>query len=713
MCVLETYFTDIHFFPSNSRKQQGGAADVFAVACTDGTFKIINRTGRVEHSIEAHRGAVTSVRWSYEGTALATAGEDGQVKVWSRNGMLRSTLAQADAPIYALAWSADSNQLLYCSGPNIVIKSLQSSAKEVAWRAHDGVALKVDWSPISGLIVSGGEDCRYKVWDGFGRLLFQSSTFKSSITSVAWSPTGQVFAVGSFNSLAICDRMGWVHCKVSTDTGSLLGISWTCDGTQLAAAGGTGAVCFGQLLDVGLEEGRVHVELCEERRVVVHDILGEVHEELEFRDRVVNMALGYGHLIVATSTQCHIYRTSNWNTPHIFDLKDTVTLIIPCERCFMMLDTFTGLQIFAYDGRQICNPKFQGQRTEFLNSQMVSVSNDTLAVLDHGNRAIVRMFDTAQGRPIGEPFTHGLPISEIALSQAGTAADRQLLFIDANRDLHLLRVMKREASKLAGMVDSAAWHDATPMLAAMVDQRLTIWQYPAAAVVDRDLLAATRYIKSDSDFGKQAQIQQFSGCKCVIRRSDGAQATAATSPYPAMLYDFVRANQWAKTTRLCRFVKDPSLWACLAAMSMEGRELATAEVAFAAIDAVDKLRFVLHVKALPTEESRLAELALYRRQPNEAESILLQAGLIYRAVKMNIKLFRWHRALELAIKHKQHQDTVLMYRQRHLRIMKQQETDETFLQLAQELRVDEAAIKQRIQEEKLKEAQRPGAKRYA
>ena len=39
-------------------------------------------------------------------------------------------------------------------------------------------------------------------------------------------------------------------------------------------------------------------------------------------------AAGFEHLIVATSTQCHIYSTGNWNTPHIFDLKDTVTLIL-------------------------------------------------------------------------------------------------------------------------------------------------------------------------------------------------------------------------------------------------------------------------------------------------------------------------------------------------------------------------------------------------
>lgn len=63
-------------------------------------------------------------------------------------------------------------------------------------------------------------------------------------------------------------------------------------------------------------------------------------------------------------------------------------------------------------------------------------------------------------------------MKEIALSQAGTINDRQLIIIDRNRDLYLLPVMKRNIAKLAAMCDSARWHDATAMLAAMVDQRL-------------------------------------------------------------------------------------------------------------------------------------------------------------------------------------------------------------------------------------------------
>lgn len=50
-----------------------------------------------------------------------------------------------------------------------------------------------------------------------------------------------------------------------------------------------------------------------------------------------------------------------------------------------------------------------------------------------------------------------------------------------------------------------------------------------------------------------------------------------------------------------------------------------------------------------------------------------------------IRLFRWSRALELAVQHKTHVDTVLGYRQTFLRASGKEETDKRYLQLASEV----------------------------
>ena len=55
-----------------------GSQEVMAVGCADGSFKLINKQGRTEKNVpEAHSSAIISIKWSYEGAALATSGEDG------------------------------------------------------------------------------------------------------------------------------------------------------------------------------------------------------------------------------------------------------------------------------------------------------------------------------------------------------------------------------------------------------------------------------------------------------------------------------------------------------------------------------------------------------------------------------------------------------------------------------------------------------------
>jgi len=81
----------------------------------------------------------------------------------------------------------------------------------------------------------------------------------------------------------------------------------------------------------------------------------------------------------------------------------------------------------------------------------------------------------------------------------------------------------------------------------------------------------------------------FNGSFVTLRRKDGGLITLSISPYPTILIDFCERGKWEKAIKLCRFVKDSTLWACLAAMSLHYTELGTAEIALAAIEAADKV----------------------------------------------------------------------------------------------------------------------------
>ena len=55
----------------------------------------MNKNGREEKCVKAVQvGSLIAIKGNYDGQSLVTAAEDGSVKVWSRSGNLRSTLAQ-------------------------------------------------------------------------------------------------------------------------------------------------------------------------------------------------------------------------------------------------------------------------------------------------------------------------------------------------------------------------------------------------------------------------------------------------------------------------------------------------------------------------------------------------------------------------------------------------------------------------------------------
>ncbi|KAK1790557.1 hypothetical protein P4O66_014018 [Electrophorus voltai] len=727
-------------------------AENFVLTSTDGKFHFVSKTGRIEKSLEAHRGAVLAGRWNYDGTALITAGEDGQIKIWSKSGMLRSTLAQQASPVYSVAWGPDSDRVLYTLGRQLVIKPLQPGSKVLQWKAHDGIILKVDWNSVNDLILSGGEDCKYKVWDSYGRLLYTSSPNDYPVTSVAWSPDGEVFAIGSFNTLRLCDKTGWSYALEKPSTGSVFSLAWSADGTQLAGACGNGQVIFAHIVEQRWEWRNFEVTLTKRRTMQVRNVLNDAVDILEFRDPVIKASLAHGHLVVTTPLQCSIYSTKNWNTPLIFDVKEgTVSLILQAERHFLLADG-GGIYVYSYEGRLVSSPKFPGMRTDILNAQSASLSNDTIAIRGKSDEKVVYLFDAQTGKALGDgkPLVHKMEVMEVALDQCGPSSERKIALIDKNRDLYVLAVRRlgrdQTLHKLGTMVHTMAWNDSANILCGIQDAQFTVWYYPNVVFVDKGLLPKTLFTKDGSEFSRAPHILNYAGGQVTVRRADGSLVYSLVSPYPTLLHEYAGSARWEDALRLCRFAKwganclhigtckrgpdaglqptarqpgkapcnvdltrraevpavwawpggaagelttptclgqDQSLWACLAGMAVANRELSTAEAAYAAIGEVDKVQYIVFIKEQPSKESSLAQMLLFSGHVQECEATMLQAGLIYQAIQTHINLYNWDRALELAVKHKTHVDTVLAHRQKFLQDFGKKETNKRFLQYSE------------------------------
>ncbi len=80
----------------------------------------------------------------------------------------------------------------------------------------------------------------------------------------------------------------------------------------------------------------------------MHDYFNDVSEEIDFKERLIDMTIGYNYLIVVTNNQCHIYNMNNIQTPYSFDLKEKVKIILTCPKYFALIDDNNGINVITY-----------------------------------------------------------------------------------------------------------------------------------------------------------------------------------------------------------------------------------------------------------------------------------------------------------------------------------------------------------------------------
>lgn len=167
-------------------------------------------------------------------------------------------------------------------------------------------------------------------------------------TSVAWAPSGEYFAVGSFEMIRLCNKTGWSYSFNKIDSGSILKLSWSGDGTTVGGAGGNGSVILGNIIDRAVTWKNVEVRLDENNKLIVTDFQTDGFAEIDFNERLIDMMLGYDYLIVVTNNQCHIYNVDNLHAPYKFDIKDKVKLILMCPKYFALIDDNNTMKVSQY-----------------------------------------------------------------------------------------------------------------------------------------------------------------------------------------------------------------------------------------------------------------------------------------------------------------------------------------------------------------------------
>jgi len=192
---------------------------------------------------------VTTIDWNVSGSYLATGYYNGNARVWSIKGELKSELKLHSLAILALKWNKKGNTILSSSMDGTVCLWDPVSNKKKSLRLHTDVVLDVDWvdnsifltvskdkqihlcsvdktspiktflghedevntirwDPITGYFASGSDDGTAKIWSMDSTNPLHSFAHDRGIFSLRWCPTPsknsnapRILATASFDLL--------------------------------------------------------------------------------------------------------------------------------------------------------------------------------------------------------------------------------------------------------------------------------------------------------------------------------------------------------------------------------------------------------------------------------------------------------------------------------------------------------------------------------
>ncbi|KAL1345025.1 hypothetical protein AAHE18_08G087900 [Arachis hypogaea] len=138
---------------------------------------------------------VTTLDWNADGTLLATGSYDGQARIWTKDGELKSTLNKHKGPIFSLKWNKKGDYLLSGSvDKTAIVWDIKTGEWKQQFEFHSAPTLDVDWRNSVSFATCSTDNMIYVCKVGENRPIKTFAGHQGEVNAIKWDPSGTLLA---------------------------------------------------------------------------------------------------------------------------------------------------------------------------------------------------------------------------------------------------------------------------------------------------------------------------------------------------------------------------------------------------------------------------------------------------------------------------------------------------------------------------------------